>query len=120
MSETVIYDDLLMTGTPDDLWKAFEHILKQVVDHKVQFKIGVTTDAEVRAEAHEADGWESMFLVYRTSSKSRAGRVEKALIAACKDLERCENERGGGGGVIDDADEYLIYVLTDPRLEPEG
>ncbi|MDE0646379.1 MAG: hypothetical protein OXH84_09145 [Gammaproteobacteria bacterium] len=76
-------------------------------------KLGITTDPDGRASAHDSkEEWSKMVLLWETSSESKAREAERFLVERFKNSEQFENKRGGGGGAYTrDGWPCYLYVL---------
>lgn len=75
-------------------------------DRVEAFKIGITGDPDVRANAYD---YEEMVVLYKTWSERHARELEAALVEDYRDW--CDNRRGGGGGRLSGPPYYLYVVL---------
>lgn len=88
-------------------------------------KIGITYNPEKRflehqkERAREDDSWAKMVVIYETSSRDAACRVEKTLVEYVQSrgykTEIWNGTGGGGGRIPADWVNYYVYILLDVK-----
>ncbi len=77
-----------------------------------RFKIGITTNPGRRAAQYDHDAppyYDEMIVIYESSTILHVVELESALIEFYGD--RCDNERGGGGGRPPVGPPYYLYIV---------
>ena len=100
--------------------------LEVYAPHYAVFKIGITTDFNVRFRSYREGGWYCMIVLAAASDAKTVESLEKCLISEYKCRRGCYNERPGGEGGIGvrfPRATYYTYVVTQSaacghRVEP--
>ena len=74
-------------------------------------KVGITGDPDVRAIAHQADGWQRMVVRYVTSSRDVANSIEKHFILTRPELKN----KWTGFSHMTKTGPYYVYFLMKTR-----
>ena len=100
----------IYTGWPSQVEGTLRRSIAAHVRDGVRFRIGISNDPYRRARQHpyNAGDYGEMVILYYTSSDRLVRNLETELIRYFG--ERCDNERGGGGGARGEAPYYLYIV----------
>jgi len=77
------------------------------------FKIGMTSDPDKRSESDDyCNGrYDTMKILYRTTSEVRVGSMEDYLIQRFKKYDSCDNIARGGIGKLKWGPPYYVYIV---------
>ena len=79
------------------------------IDRVSGFKIGITSNPDVRASQY-GDLYDEMVVLYESSSEDNVREMERHLVDYYRDDS--DAERGGGGGRLGQPP-YFLYVVLD-------
>lgn len=109
--------DSRLTGWPSNVLPELMSLVRDKVQHPgvARFFIGIASNGDqgVRNrwnEKYRKRGYSEMCIVYSTSSDDHRKQIEKALVTALWDMERLDNEIGGGGGPASQNNQYSVYL----------
>ena len=77
--------------------------------------VGSTAHPDDRMDVHAGNGWKYVMFAWSTTSKARAGRMERLLcesLMSSRRLPEVVNRRWYGEGLRDDEARYWVYVLA--------
>lgn len=83
------------------------------------FKIGLTTDLEVRIGGYEREGARTLVAVYSTDSTSEAIFLERSCIGHFGADMRCRNVAPGGEGMHRGVTPVFLYVALGGEIPPK-
>ena len=107
----VIYK--MRTGWPSALITTLKQAISHYSNNASGFRIGITNWPERRAGQYRQHGWDydEMIVLYRTSTRRNAVRLEQELIQHNWHKDTLEVERDGGGGRPGEGWCYLYVAM---------
>ena len=101
------------SGWPAHLDERMRRRISQLVRNSSNFKIGITNWPEMRICQYERDFpriFSEMIVLYETTTRINAAKLEADLIAYYWDWYKLKNKIGGGGGRYGEGWYYLYIV----------
>ena len=111
-----------ITGWPDQVESSIRRSIGQLCRHGSHHqKVGITNDPQRRwNEAYGPNGWEAMFILYKSSRHEHVCTLERRLVDRFEDGLSLTggyyyNRTGGGGGRKPSIGPYYLYVVNGPK-----
>lgn len=100
------------TGHYDEMLPTLYRAIEQYRSEGQRVNVGVAVDPEQRAQGHDAEDWQEMVVIYRTTSVPYAAAVVDDLMAQGWERDRLSmNTNPEGGEAVPVSRYYYIYIL---------